>query len=783
MYSEILPHPLVLYVDRGQKNAREELLVPGHNLFINKFNVLRAYKPDLDGKGRTVSLKENLFDTADVDLKNRWLISGHTSDPVRTHAGVMATLIAGAGNAGPDGQGVAPGARLIHGNFNPILPDSNVVYARYGVSVQNHSYGVDIEPYYGPDAQGFDQSVRLRPVLLHVFSAGNSGLQTASTGRYAQIARYANLTGSFKMAKNVLLVGAVDSFGVPAFFSSRGPAYDGRLKPDLVAFGQDGSSGAAALVSGTALILQQVYAGQHNGVLPPAAWARALLINGADDAGPKGIDYTAGYGNLNAPASVQMAMDGRYKVDSITSQAQNTWTIAVPPQTSRLKVTLTWDDVPALAGATKALLNDLDLAILAPSGQKHYPWVLNTAPNADSLALPAVKGRDTLNTVEQVEIDHPVAGLYSITVQAGALATVVQTYSLAYDWTIQDTLRWTSPLPAGPIHPNDTTVLRWESSLSAQTGRLEYRRQDSAWVLIDSVVNLTGGTYRWRVPAVFSEARMRMVAGGRSFISDTFLIAPTLNLKIGFDCPDSTMLFWNSAAPGSQYALYGLGDRYLEKLLTTFDTFQVLPKLQYPQVRYAVAPLGISGKQGSRSTAPDIGQQGVGCYFQTFLAELTADGSIAVALETGTAYGLLRMVIESWDGIGFHEVQAMSPVVQTTMEYKEQTPSPGIHRFRARLQASNGAVFYSDVALVYVPGREGWLVFPNPVSGTEALSVVTDSPGDTTFRLWDSAGRLIVDQLIDDVFVTVPLQHAPAGVYWFSLRRGGEQYGGKILVR
>jgi hypothetical protein len=37
----------------------------------------------------------------------------------------------------------------------------------------------------------------------------------------------------------------------------KGPAFDGRIKPEMVAFGIDGSSGAAALVSGVAILLQQ----------------------------------------------------------------------------------------------------------------------------------------------------------------------------------------------------------------------------------------------------------------------------------------------------------------------------------------------------------------------------------------------------------------------------------------------------------------------------------------------------------------------------------------------
>src|SRR4030095_10435784 len=126
-------------------------------------------------------------------------------------------------------------------------------YQQYNVSVQNHSYGTGIENFYAADAMAYDASVITRSTLTHVFSAGNSGGSASASGIYTGITGFANLTGSFKMAKDIITVGHTDSFGIVLPLSSRGPAYDGRLKPELVAFGEDGSSGAAAIVSGIVL--------------------------------------------------------------------------------------------------------------------------------------------------------------------------------------------------------------------------------------------------------------------------------------------------------------------------------------------------------------------------------------------------------------------------------------------------------------------------------------------------------------------------------------------------
>jgi hypothetical protein len=767
----------------GQKNAQEELLVPGHNLFVNQINVLHARFPTLDGSGLTVSLKENLFDTTDVDLKGRIRTSTGNINPVRTHASIMASLIAGAGNAGIQGQGVAPGAKIVHNNFDPLLPASDDWYRLYDVSVQNHSYGDNIRPDYASDARAYDESVALRPALLHVFSSGNSGDQSAPSGLYQNITGYANLTGSFKQAKNALVVGAVDSFGVPAFFSSRGPAGDGRLKPDLVAYGHDGSSESAALVSGVALILQQIYSSQNSGILPPAAWTRAMLINSADDAGSPGIDYVTGFGNMNARRAVQTAIDQHFRIDSIDSAATVTYQADVPPTSGLFTITLAWDDLPANPGTAKALVNDLDLTITAPDGTVFLPWVLNKYPAADSLARPATRGRDTLNNAEQISIDHPLPGTYQIRVTASLLESPRQAYALVFDHKAADSFLWTSPVQGDPVVSGSQMFLRWEQTLDAPVGRLEYHLTSiPGWTPIQDSIPLSSGMFPWNIPNVFSEGQVRMIAGTQIFTSDTFLIAPEMKMEIGFNCPDSVMLFWKPVAPNVRYALYGLGSRYMESLRITSDTFAILQKQAFPQKRFAVAPVGNSNIQGQRSTAPDIGDQGVACYFKSFLAEQIAVDSIRTTLEIGTTYGLKRIAIQTWNGVGFSDEASWTPGFSTTFRYTEPNPVSGLHQYLAILELNNGVTLYSEVEIVYLPGSKGWLALPNPVAGNGSLTLITDAPGDTQFRLWDATGRLILEKSVDDAHVQIQLPGIPPGIYAVQIRKAGAWFGGKIIV-
>ncbi|MBK8706084.1 MAG: S8 family serine peptidase [Saprospiraceae bacterium] len=244
-----------------------------------------------------------------------------------------------------------------------LLPDPDETYESLHVSVQNHSYGAGFGNYYDPGAFAYDWSAVLNPSLLHVFSAGNRGFQADTSGNYAGIVGYANLTGQFKMAKNVLLVGALDTLGAISPLSSRGPAYDGRLKPELVALGHEGSSNAAALVSGIALLVQQAYRDTHQGQLPESALVKAILCNSAEDAGPPGIDYITGFGNVNALQAVQTTMENRWFSGEINDQQQLAFPIDIPANATNLKITLAWADPPAAVNTPWALVNDLDLSL------------------------------------------------------------------------------------------------------------------------------------------------------------------------------------------------------------------------------------------------------------------------------------------------------------------------------------------------------------------------------------------------------------------------------------
>src|SRR5262249_6077534 len=117
---------------------------------------------------------------------------------------------------------------------------------------------------------------------------------------------------------SVLAIAAVDSFGVRAAFSSKGPTYDGRIKPDLAAQGrgvlmadpngnpngyvfENGTSLSAPLVSGLAACLMQARPNW-----PPLLLVQALKRTASQATRP---DTLLGWGIPNGLAVLRYVPD------------------------------------------------------------------------------------------------------------------------------------------------------------------------------------------------------------------------------------------------------------------------------------------------------------------------------------------------------------------------------------------------------------------------------------------------------------------------------------------
>jgi hypothetical protein len=268
---------------------------------------------------------------------------------------------------------------------------------------------------------------------------GNVHVRMCETVKHVVYGPY-NTMSFIASEKNILSVGAVSSDGSIAFFSSRGPVRDGRVKPDLVAMGigqystipggaytnMNGTSMSSPVVTGATALLAQQWKQTFN-ARPSPQQLKTLLIAGArdqvgtPDVDPPGPDYTYGYGLIDAQASVDLIRaDGGGGSHIRTSTIANGASVEIPlavTTAGKFRAVLGWADpevvlTPANSNddpfAEKTLVNDLDLKIIDASGNTVLPYVLNK----DNPTAAATRGVNTLDNTEVVEIANAVPGNY-----------------------------------------------------------------------------------------------------------------------------------------------------------------------------------------------------------------------------------------------------------------------------------------------------------------------------------------------------------------------------------
>ena len=409
--------------------------------------VVMTWPDGLTGAGVAMGMwDEGHVDGSHGDFGGRAILA-EPDGVVALHATHVGGTMAGDGSrstafGGGSGQwrGVAPGMEVVSYDFEEPIEEHDEAINAFGIVGSQNSWGFRIVGFlrncdlygayshYAPEYDRIIGGLYGRPVSV-VFAAGNyrqgSGTNDCAIGPYRTI-------GPPGTAKNVLTVGAIrsDDHGM-TFFSSWGPVADGRLKPELVAPGAQGSgdggvtstvpgngyamrqgtSMAAPSVSGAVGLLVEDYRNRNNQTEPMPSMARALLVHSAEDLNAadgvlnRGPDFASGYGRLQIPGAIEQLRGNGYLVGSVEAGGNKVYGLDVAEGTSEVKLTLVWDDPAAVENAAVTLVNDLDLVVLDPEGRRHYPWTLDP----EQPAAPAVRTRpDHLNVIEQVLVDGAV---------------------------------------------------------------------------------------------------------------------------------------------------------------------------------------------------------------------------------------------------------------------------------------------------------------------------------------------------------------------------------------
>lgn len=565
--------PFVQWVEFIPPPNQEENL-PGRSL--HRVNVLQDGPRNLKGDGVNVGIWDAGEISPHLDFLPASRLNQIEFNSPQSHSTHCSGTILGRGIIDPRARGMAPNATLYSYNYNGnIQNEMAAAIPLYNLIVSSHSYndggaitcnltGTQIQ--YTTVSRNTDLNLNNFPFHLHCHSSGNN--QTSCSGGWFTI------TGTGKSAKNNIVVGSLTSSEALSSFSSCGPVADGRIKPEITSMGSSvystytplntyatisGTSMSTPGVAGSVTLLVQRYKQLNGNVVPPSSLIKNAMCNTAADLGNPGPDYRFGFGRINDLGAVRIMEQNRYAVNSISTGATNDISITVPSGAARLRVMLTWNDPAAAVNANPALVNNLDLSIIN-GATTTLPWILNPSSPANV----ATRGVDNYSNIEQVSIDNPPSGSYTLRVNGTAIPSGPQEYALT--WVVdQPYIEVTYPNGTESFNPNSNETITWDNAGVTGNQTVEYSLNNGGnWTTISTTVPAATTRLDWFVPAGSntSTALVRVTSGVLTDVSDAnFKIIGTVT---GFgqgtsSCTSGTVNFqWTAVTNATHYDIYRL---------------------------------------------------------------------------------------------------------------------------------------------------------------------------------------------------------------------------------
>lgn len=413
----------------------------------------------LYGQGQTVAVADTGLDTGRNDSSMHEAFRGkitalyalgrtNNSDDPNGHGTHVAGSVLGNGTSN---KGMAPQANLVFqsimdsgGGLGGLPSNLSTLFSQAysaGARIHTNSWGAAVNGAYTTDSRNVDDYVRKNDMAV-LFAAGNEGPGSSTV----------NAPGT---AKNAITVGATENYR-PSFgsyadnindvaqFSSRGPTRDGRIKPDVMAPGtfilsarsslapdssfwanhdskyayMGGTSMATPIVAGNVAQLREHFI-KNRGITPKPSLLKAALIAGATDVGLGFPNGNQGWGRVTLDKSLNTSFVNETTSLSTSQKATYSFTATAGKP---LKISLVWSDAPASTSASVTLVNDLDLVITAPNGTQYV---------GNDFTAPYNNNWDGRNNVENVFVNAPQSGTYTVEVQAYNVPQGPQAFSLA----------------------------------------------------------------------------------------------------------------------------------------------------------------------------------------------------------------------------------------------------------------------------------------------------------------------------------------------------------------
>ncbi len=456
-YEKVKNLSLIQYMDRSHTLGLNDSTKQVRNSKSTKYENITPLWSDryhLNGEGMSVAVVDGGFvrkshqEFVENEISSVFL-KGNGGDFADHATHVAGTIMADGDDS--KARGVANMSKLYSYTFleNSFADVTLKIYQNDGVLVSNHSYGYsDMSKLgeYDTEAAKQDRAVSGNPFLNIFEAAGNDGEDT-SYPAYGKIKGPGN-------SKNILTIGAlnVNTSGV-ARFSSNGPTLDGRIKPELCARGESiystgagsdddyfwmsGTSMATPSVTGIGVLASQAYKKVSGGYDIRHDILKACMINTAVDKGRKGPDFDAGFGMVDAKATVDVinslsTLTPLIYADSVKN-AETKRVSFTMPNSGKFKATISWIDPEASPSASRALVNDIDMWLENGAGKKFYPYTLNAA---NPTALATKNRQNHVDNNEQIEVEYLPKGTYTLVINGSLIVTQSQEFALASNVSI-----------------------------------------------------------------------------------------------------------------------------------------------------------------------------------------------------------------------------------------------------------------------------------------------------------------------------------------------------------
>lgn len=451
--NSIVSNPKVSWVEEMQPPGEDQL---SQSLPALEISSLYNSPYSLTGSGIQILQMEEGVAWNHIAFEDRIFYPESVNDTGESnHATSIAGIMVGDGSGNLSLRGIAPNAQIYAyehdygvndtdwNNISTVDNDYIEGINTYGVDVITNSWNLLLNAstvqYLGEYSSfeaiiddflvGGANNSRMVPII---WSAGNFQNRTVTTSLdYGTI-------GSKPSAKNVIGVGNVNlNFSIEKN-SARGPTYDGRLKPEIVAIGciddtvsseigifstvdtssysrylvtslappACGTSQSTPHVTGLTALMLEEWDNSKTGIPRPAT-VKAILVDSSTDLEKDGSgnlvndgpDFINGYGHINGTEAIDRIKDHTVIEETINDEYDvEYYSIEISGET-QIKVTMAWDDPPLYASAASQLVNDLDLKFISPSGKTFYPWTLDDSNPSNAAVRNKANREDNLEQV------------------------------------------------------------------------------------------------------------------------------------------------------------------------------------------------------------------------------------------------------------------------------------------------------------------------------------------------------------------------------------------------